>query len=83
MSYDASNIHVLKEHDMANPMFDWVLIDALSVKYNRDKEWIARSIAACREAGVSPKYFIDRYLERTGSPLNIDVDTTSRSIQHP
>ena len=63
---------------MENPMFDWELSQRLADKFTRPVEWIKRSIRACREAGESPQYFIDRYLIKTGTEMNQSVDQEFR-----
>ena len=65
---------------MENPNFDWELAQSLADEYTRPVEWIKRSIRACREAGESPQYFIDRYLIKTGIELNQTVDQEFRTI---
>ncbi len=80
-SYEATNIVILREPDrIDNPNFDWELSQSLADKYTRPVEWIKRSIRACREAGESPQYFIDRYLIKTGIEMNQSVDQEFRTI---
>ena len=80
-SYEAKNIAILREPDrIDNPMFDWELSQRLADEYTRPVEWIKRSIRACREAGVSPQYFIDRYLIKSGIEMNQSVDQEFRTI---
>ena len=77
--YEAKNIVILREPDrMQNPNFDWELAQSLADKFTRPVEWIKRSIRACREAGESPQYFIDRYLIKTGIEMNQSVDQEFR-----
>jgi len=79
-AYGAKNIVILREPDrMENPMFDWELSQRLADEYTRPVEWIKRGILACRGAGVTPQYFIDRYLLRIPLPMNKDVDQASRA----
>ena len=80
-AYTASNIVIMGEPErICNPMFDWELAEDLAHEFTRPAEWIKRSFLACREAGVSPEYFIDRYLLRIPLPMNKDVDQASRTI---
>ena len=80
-AYEANNIVILREPDrVENPMFDWELSQRLADKFTRPVEWIKRSIGACREAGESPQYFIDRYLIKTGIEMNQSVDQEFRTI---
>jgi hypothetical protein len=73
-AYAASNIVILDASErMSNPMFDWELAEDLAHEFTRPVEWIKRSISACREAGVSPEYFIDRYILRKSIPMNEEV----------
>ena len=66
---------------ISNPMFDWELAEDLAHEFTRPVEWIKRGILACREAGITPLYFIDRYLLRKSLLMNKDVDQASRAIQ--
>ncbi len=43
-------------------------------------EWVRRGIAACRDAGVEPQYFIDRYLHRKPIPMDVTVDKSFREL---
>ena len=80
--YTASNIVIMGEPErISNPMFDWELAEDLAHEFTRPVEWIKRGILACREAGITPLYFIDRYLLRKSLLMNKDVDQASRAIQ--
>ena len=80
-AYTAANIVIMGASDrMSNPMFDWELAEDLAHEIIRPVEWIKRGIWACREAGVSPQYFIDRYLYRKDIPMNKHVDVCFRKI---
>ena len=73
-AYAASSIVILDASEcISNPMFDWELAEDLAHEFTRPVEWIKRGISACREAGVSPEYFIDRYLLRKPIPMNEEV----------
>ena len=78
-AYMASSIVILGASERAsNPMFDWEWAEELAHEFTRPAEWIKRSFLACREAGVSPEYFIDRYLHRKLIPMNIAADQSFR-----
>ena len=80
-AYTASSIAILSDTElMSDPSFDWELVLRLAVDFPRPAEWIERGIAACRDAGVSPQYFIDRYLHRKQIPMNLDVDQSFRNL---
>lgn len=68
------------------------LATELITKYGKDKGFIERGLLACRNAGVSETYFIERYLEgnkeignasstQQFTQFNADVDYQSRLIQ--
>ena len=79
--YTASSIAILSDSDRkSNPMFDWELAEDLAHEIIRPVVWIKRGILACRESGVSPQYFIDRYLYRRDIPMNKHVDLCFRKI---
>jgi hypothetical protein len=81
-AYTASNIRILSGSErFASPAFDWGLAEDLAHEFNKPVEWIERSIRACREAGVSPQYFIDRYLKKLPISIDREVDECSREIQ--
>ena len=77
--YDASSIRVLKPDEIAS-RFEWVHIADLAKKYARPEEWIERGFRACEHAGVSPDYFVERYLEKTGVDFREDVDAAFREL---
>ena len=80
-AYTASSITVLSDSDrLSNPIFDWELAEQLAHQYTRPVKWINRSIMACREADVSPQYFIDRYLLKKPIPMNKDADEAFRCL---
>ena len=79
--YTASNIVIMGASErMSNPMFDWELAEELARDFTCPVDWIRRSILACREADVSPQYFIDRYLHKKPIEMNRDVDKAARAL---
>ena len=79
-AYTASSIVIMGASEcISNPGFDWELAEDLAHKFTRPAEWIKRGFLACREAGVSPEYFIDRYLHRKLIPMNTEVDQSFRT----
>lgn len=80
-AYTASNIVIMGASErISNPMFDWEWAEELAHEFTRPSAWIKRGFLACREAGVSPEYFIDRYLHRKLIPMNTEVDQTFRTL---
>ena len=80
-AYTASSIAVLSDSEcMSNPAFDWELAQQLAGDFCRPLEWVRRGIAACRDAGVEPQYFIDRYLHRKPIPMDFTVDKSLREL---
>jgi hypothetical protein len=80
-AYTASSIAILSDTErISNPTFDWELAQQLAGDFCRHVEFIERSILACREAGVSPEYFIDRYLLLKPIPMNEEVDQAFRKL---
>ena len=77
--YDASSIRVLRADEIAS-RFEWVHIADLAKKYARPEEWIERGFRACEHAGVSPDYFVERYLEKAGVDFREDVDAAFREL---
>ena len=79
-AYAASNIVILGASErISDPMFDWELAEDLAHEFNRPVEWVRRGNLACREAGVSPEYFIDRYILKKPIPMNEEVDRVALS----
>jgi len=62
-------------------MSDWEWAEELAHEFTRPAAWINRGFRACREAGVSPEYFIDRYLHRKLIPMNTAVDQSFREAE--
>ncbi len=80
-AYAASSIVILSEYEcLFDSTFDWELAQRLARDFCRPVEWIERGIAACREVGVDPQYFIDRYLYHKPIPLNTEVDRSFRNL---
>jgi len=81
-AYTASNIVIMGASEcISNPMFDWEWAEDLAYEFTRPAAWIKRGFLACREADVSPEYFIDRYLHRKLIPMNIAVDQSFRDTE--
>lgn len=81
IDYSASNIRVLNSQEVLEKM-PWIEPEILATKYNKDVEFIKRGLLACRNAGVSDSYFIDRYLEGNKDiPHNKDVEYQSKLLQ--
>lgn len=79
-AYAASSIVILDASErISDPMFDWELAEDLAHEFNRPVEWVRRGILACREAGVSPEYFIERYILRKSIPMNEEVHRVALS----
>jgi len=80
-AYTASSIVIMGASEcISNPKFDWEWAEDLAHEFTRPSAWIKRGFLACREAGVSPEYFIDRYLHRKLIPKNIEVDQSFRTL---
>jgi hypothetical protein len=80
--YNASHIRILKPEEVVQRM-PWLKAESLAQQYNRDVAFIRRGLRACREAGVSERYFVSRYLEKDPSvPYNPLVDHHSRLLQN-
>jgi len=81
-AYTASSIVIMGASEcISNPMFDWESAEDLAHEFTRPSAWIKRGFLACREAGVSPEYFIDRYLHRKLIPMNTAVDQSFRETE--
>jgi len=80
MPYDASSIKILSPDEQL--LFDFNLVDFLAEKYTKPKNYIKRSVEACRLAGVDPRdYFVRRYLNLEDIPENVDVTAISKELQ--
>ena len=79
-AYTASSIAILSDIErISDPTFDWELAQQLAGDFCRPVEFIERGILACREAGISPEYFIDRYLLKKPIPMNEEVHRVALS----
>lgn len=79
--YTASSIKVLDKLSIDDATNDWVLIPHLADKYGKDEGCVRRAVKACREAGVSVSYYVDRYCKRLGIPIHDGVNAASMIIQ--
>ena len=78
--YTAASIRILKPEEVED-RFDFAKAGALAVQYGKDRKWIERGLAACRDCGVHPSYFIERYVMGDKSvPIREDVDATFRDL---
>lgn len=76
--YSSKNIKII---DIKfDQRFDWKLAEDIAREYVRPIEWIRRSIKACRLAGVSPEYFIDKYILKLDRKMNESVDEEMRNL---
>ena len=76
--YSADNMKINKEK--FDQRYDWRLAEDLATKYTKPIEWIRRSIKACRLSGVSPEYFIDKYLMKKDIEKNELVSENMRNM---
>ena len=78
--YDADSIKILSDEEI-NKKFGWVKADSLSIKYQRDRIWVANGLEACRRCGLGPEYFIERHLEGNKAiPKNELIDEAFRDV---
>ena len=83
MKQNRYNAKSIKIHDIKyDVIYDWELIEDLSLRYTKDKDWIRRGVLACRNADVSPEYFINKYLECKDIPTNQRVNEEARKINY-
>ncbi len=77
--YTADSIRIkTADERFLDPTYDWELAESLAVEYGKPKTWISRSIQACRDAGASPQYFIDRYILKKPIPMDESIDAAFR-----
>ena len=67
--YNASSIRVLTAKEIQDN-FDWNRAAQVAKDYQRPVEFINRGFEACRLAGLSPEWFINKYLEKEDVPDN-------------
>ena len=76
--YSSDNIKI--NHDKFDQRYDWRLAEELSLQYTKPIDWIRRSIKACRLSGITPEYFINKYLKKEDIEINELVDKNMRDI---
>ena len=79
MTYDASAIRILDQHEVAEKFF-WAKAGILANTYKRPVEWIERGLLACERANVPHDYFVDRYLNKQPIPQHEGVDAAMREL---
>lgn len=77
--YTAASIRILQPEEIVE-RFEWAAIGSLAAQYRRPAAWIERGFAACQAAGVSPDYFVARYLEGQDLPRNDAVEYHFRQL---
>jgi hypothetical protein len=79
--YNADNIKVLQDQEVLEEM-PWVVANSLANEYNKPLDFVQRGLEACELAGVTPNYFIDRYLKGDKTiPVNESVAYQSKLLQ--
>jgi hypothetical protein len=79
--YDASCIKILSNQEVLAEM-PWIRAQSLANEYNKPLDFIERGLEACELAGVTPNYFIDRYLKGDKTiPVNESVAYQSKLLQ--
>ena len=79
-SYDADAIQVLTPAEVV-AKFEWTTIGELAHRYGTSHKLIERGFAACARVGVSPHYFVGRYLVGDKTiPFREDVDAAYREL---
>lgn len=66
--YNAKSIRILSAKDIQG--FDWNRARQVADDYNKPIEFVSRGFEACRLAGLSPDWFINKYLEKEAIPDN-------------
>ena len=80
-AYSAAAIRILSDSECrSNPALDWEWAQHLAQEHIKCFEWIERGIRACREVGVEPEYFIEKYLHQKPIPKNTEVDQAFAEI---
>ena len=65
--YTANSIKILSQ-EQAEGKFDWLMIENLANKHSIPQECVQRAFETAEILGVSPQYYIDRYI------LKLDVE---------
>ena len=76
--YDESSIKILSRDEIEQ--FDWHRIRCLAEEYRRPVEWIERGFEAARLAGISPDYFVDKYIKHQPLEINIEFMEIYKSL---
>jgi hypothetical protein len=79
MTYNADSIRILDPAEISE-RFTWARIGELAARYNRSPAWIERGLEACRRAGISDDYFVQRYLQREPIPRHDGADAAMRDM---
>ena len=80
--YNANSIRILSDEELRKSQaFDWVYVEELAHKHNKPKDWIERSIKACRECNIEPSYFVDKYILKKTLGKDERLEEQSRRLQ--
>ena len=79
-TYDADAIKILAPTEVIE-RFEWAETGALAHQYKTPVKLIQRGFAACAAVGISPEYFVQRYLMNDRSvQFREDVDEAYRAL---
>lgn len=79
-NYDADSIRILAPAEVV-ARFEWATIGELAHRFGTPAKLIERGFAACARVGVSPDYFVGRYLVGDKTiPFREDVDAAYREL---
>ena len=79
-TYDEHSIQILTQPEVTE-IFEWAEIGALAHQYGMPVKLIERGFAACAAVGISPEYFVKRYLMNDRSvQFREDVDAAYRAL---
>jgi len=71
-TYNASDIKILREHEL--DVFPWHEIETLAEKHKKDVDWVRRGFEACYQIGMSPQFFIDKYILKHDLPKSVELE---------
>jgi hypothetical protein len=79
--YTGASIRILSPEEVSR-RFDWSRAGHLAEEFKKDRKFIERGLAACRNAGLPDgQYFIDRYLRGDKTvPVNAAADLAFREL---
>lgn len=78
LNYDENSIRILTAAEVNQ--FDWHRAEILAKEHSQPVEWVKRGFEASRRLGISPDYFVEKYILHNDLPGNSEFEMVFREV---